>query len=175
MTAADAAQDGEILRFDLDWRDALAWERVDPRHRRRGRVAVAASLFAGIGLVRVTGSHLADLRWLHSVPMAAVFILMPAVAVLLLQTQAAARRARDRFPRVVRVETEISPSRVVQRVAGDEAAVRIGAKSLREVVVRADHIFLSNGTDVAILPARAFGSGPEKDAFAARWRQKLRD
>ena len=175
MTAAAAAQDGEILRFDLDSRDALAWERVDPRRRRRDRVAVAASFFAGIGLVKVIGSHLADLRWLHSLPMAAAVILLPAAAVLLLQSQARGRRARDRFPHPVPVETEISSARVVQRIRGDGAPVRIGAKSVRDVLVRADHVFLSDGTDVAILPTRAFGSLRERDAFALRWQRKVQD
>lgn len=173
MTSADHAPEADLLRFDLDWRDALAWERHDPRQKRRGRVAVAASLFAGIGLVQVIGGSLPSLHWLHSIPMAAVVILSPAALVLLMQRQASARRARERCPERVSVDAELSPARVIQRTAGKGAAVRIGAKSLRDVVVTADHVFLSDGTDVAILPARAFASAADKDAFAAQWRDRL--
>lgn len=175
MTIAEPATDGDVLHFDLDWRDALAWERADPGSRRRGRVAVAASLFAGIGLLQVIGSHLASLQWLHSIPAAAVLIVTPAFAVLLLQRQARGRRARARFPAPVQAAAHLSPTRVILRVEGQSSPVTIGAKSLREVVVAKDHVFLTDGSEVAILPARAFGSAVDHVAFAEGWRRRLDD
>lgn len=175
MTATAALPGAETLHFDLDWRDALAWERHSPKHRSRDRVAVAASFFAGIGLVQVIGGNFASLRWLHTVPAAVAVMALPVFAVVLLQWRWRRLRAIDHFPETTSASVDIAADRISQSFVSRRPPVTIGARSLRGVVETRNHVFLTDGSGVVIIPARAFASAAAKAAFAAVWRGRLRD
>ncbi len=57
--------------------DALAWERLSPAHRKRDRLALAASGFAGLGLLKMLSGHLEAVSGLHSLPSAILLMVLP--------------------------------------------------------------------------------------------------
>lgn len=173
MSAAerDAAPLGSgVLHYILTPEDAMAWEVRSPWIRRRDRVALGAAVFAGIGLVKVIGSNLPDLSLLHSLPMAFVIIALPVLAVRLVQTHDRKRRVAERVPSPVGVLLDYAPRRIVERREGRSEVVAFGAAALRDVLVGPGHVFLSNGTDVVIVPDRAFASVSAREAFVRHWR-----
>lgn len=172
--ATDAAPDGGgVLHYVLTPEDAVEWERISPRIRRRNRVALGAALFAGIGLVKVIGSNLPDLRLLHSIPMAFAVIALPMLAVFWMQRRDARRQAGLRVPEPVGVVLDHSPQRIVERREGRATPLAFGAAALREVLEGPRHIFLSNGSDVVIIPFRAFAGEAERSDFLRHWRAQI--
>ncbi len=148
----------------------MAWEVRSPWIRQRDRVALGAAVFAGIGLVKVIGSNLPDLALLHSIPMAFVIIALPILAVKLMQTHDRRRRVTQRVPSPVGVVLDYSPGRIVERREGQREVVAFGRAGLRNVIDGQGHVFLSNGTDVVIVPDRAFSSAAARADFSRHWR-----
>lgn len=176
MTAAEpgAAPGGSgVLHYVLTPDDAMAWEVRSPRVRRRDRVALGAAVFAGIGLIKVIGSNLPDLRLLHSLPMAFVLIALPVLGVKLLQRRDHRRRAVERVPAPVAVQLEFSEERIVERREDRRDAVAFGAAGLREVVAAPGHVCLGNGKDVVIVPNGAFATEAARAAFLRHWQARL--
>lgn len=176
MTAAEhgAAPIGSgVLNYVLTSEDAMAWEVRSPRIRRRDRVALGAAVFAGIGLIKVIGSNLPDLRLLHSLPMAFVLIALPVLGVKMLQRRDHRRRAAERVPAPVGVHLEYSAERIVERQENRRDVVAFGAAGLREVVEAPGHICLGNGSDVVIVPNGAFPTEAARAAFLRHWRAQL--
>lgn len=172
--AADGREEGQALRYRLDLSDALEWERVSPAYRRRDRLALAGAVFAGLALLRFGNSHLDILPRLHSLSVAAVILLLPLLAVRLLQLRDRRARAGARLgAEGVDVVLEVGRDRLVERRADRATAVVMGARSLREVTEGAAHVFLATREDVIILPARALGGAEAKREFAAAWRAKV--
>ena len=159
-----------VLHYVLTPEDVLAWERRSPKLRRRDRVALVAAAFAGIGLVKVIGGHMPDLHLLHSLPMAFVVIALPILAVMMMQRRDLRRRVADRVSAPVGVQLEVAPDRIVERREDRRAVVAFGVAGLREVVVGTEHVFLSTGADVVIVPFRAFATPDARAAFVAHWR-----
>jgi hypothetical protein len=167
-----AAADGEglVLHYVLGLGDALAWERVAPTYRRRDRLALIVSVFAGLGLLQVGGSHPEILPELHGWPMAVAILLLPPVLVRVLQMRDRTRRAEARVGDGVEVVLEVQRDRLLERRSDRKAALALGARSLREVREAAEHVFLATREDVIIVPERALGDAEAKRAFAAHWR-----
>lgn len=168
------ADPGQVLRYRLDLPDALAWERVSPAHRRRDRLALMVSVFAGMALVQFGGSHIESASGLHSLPVALGLLILPPLLVRLLQVHDRRRRARERVGDGdgVEVVLEVQRDRLVERRADRAAVLAIGARSLREVREGPGYVFLATREDVVILPARAVGGDTALREFAARWRAK---
>lgn len=165
-----------ILSYMLDFPDALAWERVSHAHRKRDRAGIGAAIFAGIGLLNMAQGQLTDWSVLHSLPMAFLVLALPLGLVLLLFRQDRVKRARVLRGGPVWVRLEITGDRLVERHEGREAPVAtFGARSLREVVLRRAHVFLSTGAEVIIVPERAFADAAEMTAFARDWSARMED
>ena len=172
--ATDAAPVASgVLHYVLTAEDALAWERISPRFRRRDRVALGAAVFSGIGLIKVIGGHFADIRPLHSIPAAFALIAIPVIAVLWMQRRDRLKRMAERVPAPVGVTLEHDPQRVVERREDRREATGFGRAGLDEIHETPTHIFLSTGRDVVILPARAFADEDARRAFVAHWRDCL--
>ncbi len=158
-----------VLHYVLTPEDALAWESRSPAVRRRDRVAIAASVFAGIGLIQLIGARLPDLKALHSVPMAFVLIALPMLAVIAMQRRDRRRRVAERVAAPVGVQLEHDAGRVVERREDRRDAVAFGPQALRAVVEGPEHVFLHAGADVIIIPTRAFGTPAAREAFVRHW------
>lgn len=163
-----------VLHYVLDAQDALAWERVSPALRKRDRLALAASLFAGLGLLKLLSGQLEAVPGLHSLPAAAILILLPALMALLFQYNDRYRRANARLRKPVVVRLDLSADRMVENREDQPSPLAWGGRSLRVLCETTDHVFLSFGReDVVIVPARAFATPAAKADFAARWRAKI--
>lgn len=162
-----------VLVWRMDPTDALAWERVDARYRRRNRAAYAAALLGGMYLLKVLSGHFQDLKPLHSLPMAFVVLAVPSALVWLVLRHDLHRRARARLEAPVDVRLEVGPDRVAEWRAGREKPVAFGPRALREVRATAGHVFLSTGADVVIVPRRAFASAADMAAFAGVWAARV--
>jgi hypothetical protein len=169
MDAADC-----VLHYVLDAQDALAWERVSPELRKRNRLALAASFFAGLGLLKVLSGQLEAVPGLHSLPAAMILILLPALMAWLFQNNDRYRRANARFGKPVVVKLDLWADRMVEHREDQRAPLALGGRSLRVLSETAEHVFLSFGReDVVIVPARAFATPAAKQDFAAQWRAKI--
>lgn len=172
--ATGAAPDGSgVLHYVLTPEDAMAWEVRSPRIRRRDRVAIGAGIFAGIGLIKLIGTQMAELKVLHSLSMAVVIMGLPVLLVLWLQGRDHRKRAAERVAKPVGVQLEYSRDRVVERREDRSEVLAFGSAGLSEILETPTHVFLSTGSDVVILPARAFATPAAREAFVAHWRGHL--
>ena len=172
-SAAVPPETGEhVLRYALGLEDALAWERVSPQFRRRDRLALIVSVFAGLAVLQFGGSHLDILPGLHRLPVAVLVLLTLPVIVRLLQLRDRRHRARDRVGDGVEVVLEVRDDRLVERRADRSGAVALGARSLRDIREGPGHVFLATREDVIIVPKRALGDASATRAFVARWRAR---
>lgn len=172
--ASRVDQPDRVIHYTLDLPDALVWERTSPAHRKRDRVALGASVFAGLGLVSILKGHLPDgVAFLHSMTFALLLMVSPMGLALLLQRLDLRKRATERAAQRIGVRLELWEDRMIEHRDDRRLPLVVGARSLREVKDTAGHVFLSTGTDVIIVPLRAFGSAAEKSAFAAKWQAKL--
>lgn len=163
-----------VLHYTLTMDDALAWERVSPAHRKRDRLALAASGFAGLGLLKVLSGQLEAVSGLHSLPSAILLMVLPGLAALEFQRRDRKTRARGRVETPVDMRLEHWPDRMIEHREDRRAPLVLGGRSLRLLRETEDHVFLSFGReDVVILPARAFASRAAKADFAAYWRAKI--
>jgi hypothetical protein len=170
--AAAAALAPDVLDYTLDAGDALAWERVSPAYRKRDRLALAASLFAGLGLLKMLSGQLEDVPGLHSLPAAFILMALPVLMVGLFQYRDRRQRAKARAGSDVRVE--VWPDRLIEHRADRQEPLVLGGRSLRALRETRDHVFLTFGReDVVIVPARAFATPAAKAEFAAHWRGKI--
>lgn len=167
------AETDVVLDYVLGPRDALAWERVDPAARRRDRLALMAALLAGFGLLSVLHGVAEGWRGLHSVPGAMVVLLVPVVAVRALSWREARRRALARLAAEVAVRLEIGAGRIVERRADRAAVLTLGLRALRLLRETGEHLFLSDGREVVILPLRALGDVTMRRATVARLRARM--
>lgn len=162
-----------VLDYVLEPADALAWERRDPRYRRRNRASYAAAVLAGMYLLNALSHRLQDLHLLHSLPMAFVVLAAPAVLVWLLLRHDLTKRARTRLAGAVQVRLEVTGDRLAEWRAGQAKPVALGARALRVVMATGGHVFLSTGGEVVIVPRRAFASDTEMARFAQDWENRL--
>jgi len=168
--AADPAPD--VLDYTLEAGDALAWERVSPAYRKRDRLALAASLFAGFGLLKMLSGKLEDVPGLHSLPAAFILMALPLVMVGLFQYHDRRQRAKARAGGEMRLE--VWPDRMIEHRTDRREPLVLGGRSLRALRETRDHVFLTFGReDVVILPARAFATPAAKADFATHWRAKI--
>ena len=166
------AGDVRVLRYVLGVEDALAWERVSPAYRRRDRLALIVSVFAGLAVLQFGVSHLEILPELHSLAGAVAILGGLPLLVRALQLRDRRSRARERVGDGVEIVLEVHRDRLVERRQGRAAALAVGARSLREVREGPGHVFLATREDVIILPERALGGVAAKRDFAALWRAK---
>lgn len=175
VAAADrtGAKPDRVIHYTQDYDDALVWERASPVHRKRDKVALFAAFFAGLGLIKMLSGVMPDLAALHSVPMAALLMVLPFGLVILLQRRDLHLRAQRRADRRTGARLEIWGDRLVEYRDDRKEPLAFGALSLREVRETEGHVFLSTGRDVMIVPARAFPDLAAKSAFAAEWQAKV--
>lgn len=174
--AADGRSGGRpdrVIHYTLDYEDALVWERASPSHRKRDKVALFAAFFAGLGLLKMLGGVMTDLATLHSLPMATLLMAAPFGMVILLQRRDLRARAQRRAGQRSGMRLEIWGDRLVEYRDDRREPLAFGALSLREVRETAGHVFLSTGSDVIIVPGRAFVSEAAKSAFAAEWQARI--
>lgn len=163
-----------VLHYALDVADALAWERLSPAHRKRDRVALAASGFVGLGLLKLLSGHLQTVSGLHSLPSAILLLVSPGLGVWLLQRRDQRKRAALRVGTQIRTRLELWPERLIEHRADRRKPLVVGGRSLRMLEETKDHVFLAAGReDVVIVPARAFATPAAKADFAAYWRAKI--
>jgi hypothetical protein len=162
----------DVLDYRLDAGDALAWERVSPAYRKRDRLALAASLFAGLGLLKMLSGQLEDVPGLHSLPAAFILMALPVLMVGLFQYRDRRQRAKARAGGEMRLE--VWPDRMIEHRADRRAPLVLGGRSLRALRETRDHVFLTFGReDVVIVPTRAFVTPAAKAHFATHWRGKI--
>lgn len=167
-------QPDRVIHYTLDLPDALVWEKASPAHRKRDRVALGASVFAGLGLISVLNGHLPeDVPFLHSLTFAFILLIAPMVLTLLLQRHDLRKRAQERADQRIGVRLELWEDRMIEHRDDRRAPLVVGALSLREVRETARHVFLSTATEVIIVPTRAFLNPAAKSEFAAKWQAKL--
>lgn len=172
MAAETAAVAPDVLDYRLEAGDALAWERVSPAYRKRDRLALAAGLFAGFGLLKMLSGKLEDVPGLHSLPAAMILMALPLLMVGLFQYRDRRQRAKARTGGEMRLE--VWPDRMIEHRGGRREPLVLGGRSLRALRETRDHVFLTFGReDVVIVPARAFATPAAKADFAARWRAKI--
>lgn len=162
-----------VLDYVLEPADALAWERRDPRYRRRNRAAYSAAGLSGMYLLNTASHLLLDLHILHSLPMAFVVLAAPAALVRVLLRHDLTKRARTRLAGAVQVRLEVTGDRLAEWRAGQAKPVALGARALRVVMATGGHVFLSTGGEVVIVPRRAFASDTEMARFAQDWENRL--
>lgn len=163
-----------VLHYTLDLPDALVWEKASPAHRKRDRVALGASVFAGLGLISLLKGHLPDdVAFLHSLSFALILLVSPILFAVLLQRHDLRKRARERADRSIGARLELWEDRMIEHRDDRREPLVVGALSLREVRETARHVFLSTGKDVIIVPLRAFPTPAAKSAFAAEWQARL--
>ena len=168
--SADPAPD--VFDYTLEVGDALAWERVSPAHRKRDRLALAASLFAGLGLLKMLSGQLEAVPGLHSLPAAFILMALPVLMVGLFQYRDRRQRAKARAGGETRLE--VWPDRMIEHRADRRDPLVLGGRSLRALRETRDHVFLTFGReDVVILPARAFAKPGAKADFVTHWRAKI--
>jgi hypothetical protein len=167
------AKPDRVIHYTQDYDDALVWERASPPHRKRDRVALFAAFFAGLGLLQMLGGVMPDLAPLHSLPAAALLMVLPFALVLFLQRRDLRQRAQRRAERPTGARLEIWGDRLVEYRDDRKEPLAFGALSLREVRETEGHVFLSTGPDVMIIPTRAFINPAAKSAFAAEWQAKI--
>lgn len=161
-----------VLEYTLDAGDALAWERVSPAYRKRDRLALAASLFAGFGLLKMLSGQFETVPGLHSLPAAFVVMGLPLLMVGLFQYRDRRQRAKARAGGEIRLE--VWPERMIEHCTGRREPLVLGGRSLRALRETRDHVFLTFGReDVVILPARAFATPAAKAEFVTHWRAKI--
>lgn len=163
-----------VLHYTLDLPDALVWEKTSPTHRKRDRVALGASFFAGLGLISLLNGQLPeDVAFLHSLTFAFILMITPIVFALLLQRHDLRKRAQARADQRIGVRLELWEDRMIEHREDRRTPLVVGALSLREVKQGAQHVFLSTGQDVIIVPTHAFVTPAAKAEFAAKWQAKL--
>lgn len=163
-----------VLHYTLDMADALAWERLSPVHRKRDRLALAASGFAGLGLLKLLSGQLEAVSGLHSLPSAILLLVLPGLGVWLLQRRDRRKRAALRVGAQVGTRLELWPERMIEHREDRDKPLVLGGRSLRMLVETKAHVFLAAGReDVVIVPARAFATPAAKADFAAYWRAKI--
>lgn len=168
--SADPAPD--VFDYTLELGDALAWERVSPAHRKRDRLALAASLFAGLGLLKMLSGQLEAVPGLHSLPAAFILMALPMLMVGLFQYRDRRQRAKARAGGAARLE--VWPDRMIEHLPGRREPLVLGGRSLRGLRETRDHVFLTFGReDVVIVPARTFATPAAKAEFVAHWRGKI--
>ena len=170
--AGIAASAPDVLDYTLDAGDALAWERVSPAYRKRDRLALAASLFAGLGLLKMLSGQLEDVPGLHSLPAALILMALPVLMVVLFQYRDRRQRAKARAGGAMRLE--VWPDRMIEHRADQREPLVLGGRSLRALRETRDHVFLTFGReDVVVVPARAFATPAAKADFVTHWRAKI--
>jgi hypothetical protein len=118
-----------VFDYTLEAGDALAWERVSPAHRKRDRLALAASLFAGFGLLQMLSGKLMDVPGLHSLPAALILMALPVLMVGLFQYRDRRQRAKARAGGEARLE--VWPDRMIEHRADRREPLVLGGRSLR--------------------------------------------
>lgn len=162
-----------MLEYTLDAADTLAWERVSPAYRKRDRLALAASLFAGFGLLKMLSGQFETVPGLHSLPAAFVVMGLPLLMVGLFQYRDRRQRAKARTGGGD-IRLEVWPERMIEHRTERREPLVLGGRSLRALRETRDHVFLTFGReDVVILPARAFATPAAKAEFVTYWRAKI--
>lgn len=166
-----------VLRYALEARDILAWQRVAPALRKRDRLALAASVLAGFGALQALSGKLETVPGLHSLPAALVILALPPLALALFQRRDRRRRAEAQVggpDARVAVRLEVWPDRIVEHRADLPAPRVFGARSLRDLREAGGQVLMSfGGEDVVILPGRAFADAGQRAEFVAQWRAQL--
>jgi hypothetical protein len=161
-----------VFDYTLGAGDALAWERVSPAYRKRDRLAFAASLFAGLGLLKMLSGQLEDVPGLHSLPAAVILMALPVVMVGLFQYRDRRQRAKARAGG--RVRLEVWPDRMIAHRADLRDPLVLGGRSLRALRETRGHVFLTFGREeVVMLPDRAFATPAARAEFVSHWRAKI--
>ncbi len=160
--------------FTLDWRDALAWERLPQELAGRAKaIWIVSILLAGLGYGLMT-----DLLppWVARVPeLVQVMVVLVlwwglwALAMAGLQRS----RARRRIPLPLAIRVEASDDHL--KVDWGGACHVMRPETIRQVVLTPSHVFVEDAKRLLILPIGAFGGMADMAAFADHWQEALRD
>jgi len=156
------------LRYHLDWRDALAWEMLPAELSGRQKAIYISFPVAGGMAYGVIGENLP--AWTFHIPY--IIQILVVVAVMhglwmayfnLLQRQ----RARKRLPRRTYCVFEDWGDHIY--IHNEFEEVSLSADLCRQTVVTPQHLFLDFTDPLVIVPATAFDSSAQLDAFVQKW------
>ncbi len=159
-----------VLHYQLDARDALAWERLNPQGRKLRRMGIGRGLVGGMGLLTLSSRVLpASVPALHSSAVAGALFALPLGLLMLMQRLALRRHVREAMPEPVGVRLELWKRRIAEHRSDRAAPLVLGAASVREVIETDRHVFVHASSGTIIVPATAFADAAAKRAFAAYW------
>lgn len=161
------------LRYHVDWRDALVWERLPHELRGRQKVIYIGFLVAGGMGYGIAAEFLPD--WIIALPYILVLLVIAAVMHGLWRVYYALlsrHRAKRRVPRRMYCVFEDWGEDIYVHTAVEE--VSLSADLCRQTVVTPSHLFIDFGDPLVIVPAAAFDSPSQCAAFVAKW-ERLAD
>lgn len=156
------------LRYHIDWRDALVWERLPSELRGMQKAIYIGFLVAGGMGYGIAAEFLPD--WINALPY--ILVLLVIVAVMhglwmayftLLQRY----RAKKRLPRRMYWVFEDWGDHIY--IHNEIEEVSLSADLCRQTVVTPTHLFVDFGDPLVIVPVSAFDSPAESAAFAEKW------
>lgn len=157
------------LRYQLDWRDALAWETLPTELRGGQRAIYIGFLVTGGMAYGAFGEHLPS--WAGHVPYVVQMLAIVAVMhglwrvcfSLLLR-----HRARKRLPRRTYCVFEDWGDHIY--IHNEFEEVSLSADLCRQTVATPKHLFLDFGDPLVIVPVTAFENPVQMTAFVKKWR-----
>ena len=164
-TAPGGPQTG-VLRYRLDWRDAMAWERPGLGWS-QGRTRTVGATFFGLGALYALGRD-AMPAGLSDLQLRLGFIglgLACWMALRLIDLRAARARARTRLPSPLDRALEIGPGLLREQPTG----MTLTPASIDEMRATRHQAYFRQGGHLLVLPARAFGSPAAYRGFVQAW------
>lgn len=158
------------LRYSLNWRDALVWEGLPGEVRGPQKAIYIGFQLAGGMVYGLAADRLPD--WIATLPHVLVLlVVMMVMHGLWLIYRAAFRRyrARRRIPHQTYCVFEDWGDHIYIHDARQE--VSLSADLCRQMVVTPTHIFIDFADALVIVPAHAFDTSSQRDAFVAKWQR----
>jgi hypothetical protein len=158
------------LRYHLDWRDALVWETLPSELSGRQKAVYLAFPVAGGMAYGLANDSLP--AWVTATP--AIFNMLAIVAVMhglwiIFHNRQKRAAARRRLPHPISCTLEDWGDNIY--LCSDLEEVALSTGLCRQTVVTPTHAFIDFPGTLAIVPATAFDSAAQRDAFVGKWQR----
>ncbi|MES2844413.1 MAG: hypothetical protein V4804_04500 [Pseudomonadota bacterium] len=161
-----------VLTYDLTADDLAAWVRRSRRAKKRVRQSCFAAFLMSAALLRFAGGRVTMLAGVGSGAKTALIVGLLVLPVLLTyanQMRGIRSGAVDDLPHPVTARLEIDQDRLREYRADRTVPVTVSPKLVHRVLLTKGHLFIESGSNVVILPARAFPDRTAMRTLADDW------
>jgi hypothetical protein len=161
-----------VLTYDLAANDLAAWVRRSRRGKKRIRQSCFAAFMMSAAFLRYSGGRVPMLAGLGSVAKTALIaglLILPALLTYANQVRGIRSGAVDDLPQPVTARLEIDQDQLREYRADRTVPVTVTPKLVHRVLLTKGHLFIESGSNVVILPARAFPDRTAMRKLADDW------